>query len=102
MVSLENYFQGQRLKLKLFVVELAMISKSVRLKKKTSGNYRNTRRVIDLMNQGLLRFDETRYLVLDEADEMLNMGFLEDVQLILENIKNDRNIWMFSATMPKR
>ena len=58
-------------------------------------------RVIDLMNQGLLRFDETRYLVLDEADEMLNMGFLEDVQLILENIKNDRNIWMFSATMPK-
>ena len=32
---------------------------------------------------------------------MLNMGFLEDVQLILENIKNDRNIWMFSATMPK-
>ena len=58
-------------------------------------------RVIDLMNQGLLRFDETRFLILDEADEMLNMGFLEDVQLILENIKNDRNIWMFSATMPK-
>ena len=40
------------------------------------------------MNQGLLRFDETRYLVLDEADEMLNMGFLEDVQLS-GNIKND-------------
>ena len=102
MVSLENYFQRQKLKLKLFVVELAMISKSVRLKRKRPQVIIGTPgRVIDLMNQGLLRFDETRYLVLDEADEMLNMGFLEDVQLILENIKNDRNIWMFSATMPK-
>ena len=58
-------------------------------------------RVIDLMNQGLLRFDETRYLILDEADEMLNMGFLEDVQLVMEQLQNERYIWMFSATMPR-
>ena len=58
-------------------------------------------RVIDLMNQGILNFDATEYLVLDEADEMLNMGFFEDVQLVIKSLSDFRKIWMFSATMPK-
>ena len=58
-------------------------------------------RVIDLMNQGVLNFESTEFLVLDEADEMLNMGFFEDVQLVIESLSDFRKIWMFSATMPK-
>jgi ATP-dependent RNA helicase DeaD len=57
-------------------------------------------RIIDLMERGVLNFEHTGYFVLDEADEMLNMGFLDDVKLILEKTSEDRNIWMFSATMP--
>lgn len=58
-------------------------------------------RVIDLMDRGVLDFSHTRYLVLDEADEMLNMGFFDDVQLIVSKAEERRALWMFSATMPK-
>ncbi len=58
-------------------------------------------RVIDLMNKKIINFSKTEYLILDEADEMLNMGFLDDVKLLLEEIPSERKIWMFSATMPR-
>lgn len=58
-------------------------------------------RVIDLINQGVLKLQEVSQVILDEADEMLNMGFLDDVQEILSAIKGERRLWMFSATMPR-
>ncbi len=58
-------------------------------------------RVIDLMKKRILRLDKARFCVLDEADEMLNMGFFDDVQTILESFKSERQLMMFSATMPK-
>jgi len=58
-------------------------------------------RIMDLMDQGTLKFDQTNYMILDEADEMLNMGFFEDVQLILAAVNKKRRLWMFSATMPR-
>ncbi len=58
-------------------------------------------RVIDLIERGKLKLNEARFCILDEADEMLNMGFLEDVQWILQKLSEERRIWMFSATMPK-
>lgn len=57
-------------------------------------------RVIDHINRGTLDLKNIRCLVLDEADEMLNMGFLEDVQLVLEKIPATRQIALFSATLP--
>lgn len=57
-------------------------------------------RLCDLINRGVFDFSFCRYVVLDEADEMLDMGFFEDVQFILSEVKN-KKIWMFSATMPK-
>ncbi len=57
-------------------------------------------RVIDHINRGTLDLKNIRCLVLDEADEMLNMGFLEDVQLVLERIPETRQIALFSATIP--
>ena len=58
-------------------------------------------RVIDLIDRGVLKLEDCKNLILDEADEMLNMGFLEDVQRIITELPECRKIWMFSATMPK-
>ncbi|MBL8890957.1 MAG: DEAD/DEAH box helicase [Planctomycetaceae bacterium] len=57
-------------------------------------------RVIDHVNRGRLDLSGIDCLVLDEADEMLNMGFLEDVQFVLEKMPNGRQITLFSATLP--
>ena len=57
-------------------------------------------RVMDHMRKGTLRLDSLMTLVLDEADEMLRMGFIEDVQWILEQTPSDRQTALFSATMP--
>src|SRR5215210_8935788 len=57
-------------------------------------------RLIDLAQQGLLRLGEVRTLVLDEADEMLDLGFLPDVEKIVRLIPAGRQTMLFSATMP--
>ncbi len=57
-------------------------------------------RVMDHMRKGTLKLDELRCLVLDEADEMLRMGFIEDVEWILEQTPEQRQLALFSATMP--
>lgn len=59
-------------------------------------------RVIDHIESGRLRLDDIKFFVLDEADEMLNMGFLEDVEKILQKIPASRHMLLFSATMPDR
>ena len=58
-------------------------------------------RVMDLMRKKILKVDNLDYFVLDEADEMLNMGFLEDIELILEKTNDGKKMLFFSATMPK-
>ncbi|TWT50788.1 ATP-dependent RNA helicase DeaD [Rubripirellula amarantea] len=57
-------------------------------------------RVIDHIKRGTLKLDGLKCLVLDEADEMLNMGFLEDVEFVLDQCPDQRQIALFSATMP--
>lgn len=58
-------------------------------------------RTIDHINRGTLRLDGVKTVVLDEADEMLNMGFIDDVELILKKTPKERQTLLFSATMPK-
>ncbi|MCG7893788.1 MAG: DEAD/DEAH box helicase [Candidatus Thiodiazotropha taylori] len=58
-------------------------------------------RVMDHMRKGTLKLDNIQTLVLDEADEMLRMGFIDDVEWILEQTNPERQIALFSATMPK-
>ena len=58
-------------------------------------------RVIDLMNRQLLKLDSIEYFILDEADEMLNMGFVDDIKEILSHTNEDKRVLFFSATMPK-
>ena len=58
-------------------------------------------RLIDLMKRGVAKLDAVYNVVLDEADEMLNMGFSESIDAILEGIPEDRNTLLFSATMSR-
>ncbi len=57
-------------------------------------------RLLDLIRRKAIRLDDVKYVVLDEADEMLNMGFKEDIDEILSYTREDRSTWLFSATMP--
>ena len=58
-------------------------------------------RLIDLINRGVVKLGDVHAVVLDEADEMLNMGFIDDINQILSHVPEDRRMLMFSATMPK-
>lgn len=57
-------------------------------------------RLIDLINRGVVKLDNVHTVILDEADEMLNMGFLDSINDILSHVPDDRKTLMFSATMP--
>ncbi|CAL5392269.1 unnamed protein product [Camellia sinensis] len=57
-------------------------------------------RIIDLIKRGALNLSEIQFLVLDEADQMLNVGFADDVETILEHLPKKRQSMLFSATMP--
>ena len=57
-------------------------------------------RLIDLINRGVVKLADVHTVVLDEADEMLNMGFVDSINDILSHVPDDRKMLMFSATMP--
>ncbi len=57
-------------------------------------------RLIDLINRGVVNLSDVHTVILDEADEMLNMGFLDSINDILEHVPEERKMLMFSATMP--
>ena len=57
-------------------------------------------RLIDFIERKAIDLQKVKYVVLDEADEMLNMGFRDDIDFVLKNTINRESIWLFSATMP--
>jgi ATP-dependent RNA helicase DeaD len=70
------------------------------LKKPTQILVATPGRLLDLIRRKAVKLEHVRYVVLDEADEMLNMGFKEDIDKILSFAHDNRVIWLFSATMP--
>ncbi len=58
-------------------------------------------RLQDLIRRGVVKLDDVRTVILDEADEMLNMGFIDDINEILINVPDERKMLLFSATMPR-
>lgn len=76
-------------------MQIAQLKKGAQIIVATPG------RLLDLINRKAVKLAQVAYAVLDEADEMLNMGFQEDIDQILSNITGHRHIWLFSATMPK-
>jgi ATP-dependent RNA helicase DeaD len=77
-------------------VQLSALRRGVHIVVGTPG------RIMDHLDKGTLDLTELRFLVLDEADEMLNMGFAEDVETILADTPDDKQVALFSATMPKQ
>ena len=77
------------------------ISMQIRdLKKGTHVVVATPGRLIDLIERKAINLEKIHYVVLDEADEMLNMGFKDDIEFILKNTPNRQSTWLFSATMP--
>ncbi len=58
-------------------------------------------RLMDLMRRGELSFEGVRFVVMDEADRMLDMGFIDDIEWILQRVPKDRQTMLFSATLPE-
>ena len=77
-------------------VQLRKLKKGVSIVVGTPG------RVLDHIRRGTLQLDGIRYFILDEADEMLNMGFIEDIETILDETPGNKRVLLFSATMPER
>jgi len=79
----------------------AAISNQIKaLKKPTQILVATPGRLLDLINRRAVKLENVKYVVLDEADEMLNMGFKEDIDEILSYTPENRVTWLFSATMP--
>lgn len=74
--------------------QLRQIKRGVQIVVATPG------RMLDIINRKAIDFSQVQYVVLDEADEMLNMGFQEDIDSILSTTPEDKKTWLFSATMP--
>ncbi|HKK39864.1 MAG TPA: DEAD/DEAH box helicase, partial [Cryomorphaceae bacterium] len=59
-------------------------------------------RVVDMIKRGILKLENINWFVLDEADEMLNMGFKDDLETIFQQTPKHKSTWLFSATMPPK
>lgn len=98
-----NSLKGRR---KLFVLPVyggASIDHQIRgLKRGADIVVGTPGRVIDHINRGTLKLNNLKYMILDEADEMLNMGFIEDVERILAETNQNKKMLLFSATMPRK
>ncbi|HEY5368686.1 MAG TPA: DEAD/DEAH box helicase [Hanamia sp.] len=76
------------------VMQIRALKKGVHIVVATPG------RLIDMIERKAIDLEKVKYVVLDEADEMLNMGFRDDIDFVLKNTINRQSIWLFSATMP--
>jgi len=74
--------------------QLRQIKRGVQIVVATPG------RMLDIINRKAIDFSDVKFVVLDEADEMLNMGFQEDIDSILSTTPDEKKTWLFSATMP--
>ncbi len=72
-----------------------------RLKKPTHIIVATPGRLLDLLERNSIHLTKLKYLVLDEADEMINMGFRPDLNRMLKYMPNEKQVWMFSATLPQ-
>jgi ATP-dependent RNA helicase DeaD len=95
-------FEGKRTRVKVTAVYGgASITQQIRdLKRGTHIVVATPGRLIDLIERKAIKLDQIEYVVLDEADEMLNMGFQDDIEFILQNTPARESTWLFSATMP--
>ncbi|MFY0691552.1 MAG: DEAD/DEAH box helicase [Paracoccaceae bacterium] len=92
---------GGHLRINMVVGGLSMHAQKKRLERGTDILVATPGRLIDLLEQGALTLSEAEYLVLDEADQMLDMGFIHALRQIAKLLPEERQTLLFSATMPK-
>ncbi|MEY1554626.1 DEAD/DEAH box helicase [Yoonia sp. R2331] len=99
--NLTAYTKGSHLKVALVVGGAGIVAQTKRLQGGVDLLVATPGRLIDLLDRKAVRLNETIYLVLDEADQMLDMGFIHALRQIAPLLAADRQTMMFSATMPK-
>ncbi len=99
--SFRNYGKNLNLKIEVIYGGVSQRNQQIALKKGVDVLIATPGRLMDLMNQGLVHLEHVKYLVLDEADRMLDMGFIRDVRKIVSFIPEQRQTALFSATVPK-
>ncbi|MGB3246395.1 MAG: DEAD/DEAH box helicase [Sulfitobacter sp.] len=101
MENLRGYCEGTPLKAQMVVGGMNINTQIKRLHGGTDLLVATPGRLLDLLERKAVRLDETTFLVLDEADQMLDMGFIHDLRKISSLIPKKRQTMLFSATMPK-
>lgn len=96
-----NIGRFKRIKVPALYGKSSFAMQEKELKQKTHVAVGTPGRVIDHITQGTLFTDNIKYLVIDEADEMLNMGFIEQIEEIISSLPKERVTMLFSATMPE-
>ncbi len=99
--NLRAYTEGSHLKVNLVVGGAGIVAQMKRLERGTDLLVATPGRLIDLLDRKAVRLNQTQYLVLDEADQMLDMGFIHALRQIAPLLATPRQTMMFSATMPK-
>jgi len=99
--SFRNYSKGLGLRTEVIFGGVSQKGQEIALKKGVDILVATPGRLMDLIAQGLVHLGHVKYFVLDEADRMLDMGFIHDVKKIVSFIPKERQTMLFSATVPK-
>ncbi len=100
--NLRSYCEGTSIRVDLIVGGVSMGPQIDRLKRGSHLLVATPGRLIDLLERKAVRLDQTGFLVLDEADQMLDLGFIHALRKIAQLLPDDRQTMLFSATMPKQ
>lgn len=99
--QLQAFSKNQPVRVEAVYGGAAIVNQIKALKRPTQIVVATPGRLLDLVKRKAVKLDQIRYVVLDEADEMLNMGFKDAIDEIFSHIPEERAIWLFSATMPR-
>jgi len=99
--DMANIGRFKRIKVTALYGKSPFATQTAELKQKTHVVVGTPGRVLDHIERGTFELERLEYLVIDEADEMLNVGFIEQVQAIIQKLPKDRVTMVFSATLPK-
>ena len=99
--DITNIGRFKRIKATALYGKQPFAKQKIELKQKTHVVVGTPGRVLDHIEKGTLTLEQMKYLIIDEADEMLNMGFIEQVEAIIQKLPTNRMTSVFSATMPE-
>ena len=100
--TIKAFIEGSHLRVRLVVGGVSIGGQIKRLSKGSDVLVATPGRLIDLIERNAVQLTDTKFLVLDEADQMLDLGFIHSLRKIVDLLPNDRQTMLFSATMPKK